>query len=452
MGTDNLGGAYLQVGADISPLVQKLQAGQREVNTTMQRMGTSVKRFSLDIGGGLSKAFGFAGFVGAAGTMALATREAVKQLDAQKRLSVAVGTLGLDYRKTSQAVAEYTETAKRSYAISRAQAMDLASLLMQEGKFGGANLQRAFEASLGLSTLGGTSPEEAARFLIGARFGQPVNPTRFGMEPIAEGAPGGAFIEQVMAHGRAGLGMQRELARLPQEAGRRALVNALDRLAEVVKNLVDRFGVVAPMFEKHPEGAPGILEPGESPFTRAAADVVDAKIQRSDQILGRYRAALQGTAAGLGPNEQYLTLLQNVLSTTLRSSAGKEGLFNTANWLRDLGDSVSSAGVGATDWMQNLASRTWQRIGLASEGPERWVTNSLDQLDEATQPNPFSQADILERAAGARSNALEAGGGGTPEQRGAQGGVGPYLQTPIEDNTKALNSLTDALHSTGGLQ
>jgi len=209
-GTDNLGGAYLQVGANINPLIQNMQAGQRVVNTTMQRMGTSVQRFSLDIGKGLGKAFGFAGFVGAAGTMAMGTREAIKQLDAQKRLAVAVGTTWGNYRKMSQAVAEYTETAKRSYAITRAQAMDLASLLIKQGKFSGDSLKQAYEASLGLSTLGGVSPQEAAQFLIGAKFGQPAGSERFGMH-FAQGGPGGAHLEEIMGAGGAASGFSESL-------------------------------------------------------------------------------------------------------------------------------------------------------------------------------------------------------------------------------------------------
>jgi len=203
--------------------------------------------------------------------------------------------------------------------------------------------------------------------------------------------------------------------------GRRALVNALDRVAENIAKLIDRFGVLDDMFKARPEGAPGILEPGESPMSRAAADVVDAKIGFFDRWSNRMRAVSRFAIYGaLGP------------------TFGSEGAANIAATL--------------TDPMRNSPTHWWRWLGRATEAPEQAIRSSLDQLDEATSPDPFKQADVLERAAAGISGSHEAGLGGTPEQRAAQGGAGPYLQTPLEDNTKALNSLTDALHSTGGLQ
>lgn len=439
MAKDNeLGAAHVRIGADLAPLRAALPNAQRMVNTTMQRIANTTAQFGTNLGRSMGKIAGLAGFVGLGGTLALATREAVKQLDAQKGLAAAVGTTFGQYRRVSGAVETYTKALQKLYPASRAAVTDVAAYLIREGKFQGRALEDAIMSAFGLSTHAGT-PMQGAQALTGMKFGQPGAELRYG-ERYGGGLASGKYLDQLLAKGREGLGIQQRIADMPVEQGRRVLTRALDRLADAVRSGIERLGVLDRLFTKDPQGAIGI-SPAQTLFQQGVDDKVHP-------VLGRVRRELSWYQEGAVPRGQ----------ASIARGRRDKAHYDSIVQIRP-----DSFGGGGRSLPPADPNRPWLRAfdwalgtGIdASESGMGAARNALQRLDDATTPGTDTMADMLENISGGHSDSRTHSTGLGPEERAALGGAVPgvnTLQTSLDENTKATKDLTHAVETVGGLQ
>lgn len=446
MAKDNeLGAAHVLIGADLAPLNSALRNAQRMTNTTMERMTNFAKKSGTELGRAMGRIGGLAGFVGIGGTMALATREAIKQMDAMKGLAAATGIFGGRFREAATAVDGLTTKLQKLYPASRASITNVMSFLIREGQFQGKALDKAMMASFGLTTFSGT-PMENARFIRQAKHGQVSGEERFGLK-FGRGAPSqAAHLDKILEKGRQGLGIQQRIAEMPVERGRRVLVTALDKLADAVRKGVERLGVLDRLFAKDPQGTFGI-SPAKTLFQQGVDDVVHPIVRGAETTANRRfgRFVVMGSfAAGA---------VMGSLSQ-LFSGVGSGGMGPKTELQQRQADIASRVGTGIRQRFGGYRPGTaaFNAIVDAGESGMGAASNAVQRLDDATTPGADTMADMLEGVSDGFSDSTTRSTGVGPQDRAERGGVSHGLQTALEDNTKSNKDLTNAVERVGGLQ